>query len=81
MAAYKDRLGTERDRDITLAWHSAALTRGTKGLPKLETLLTKKPVRSQRQTAAEQAAMWQVIATRFGGTFKPLDPKTVIRRG
>lgn len=34
-----------------------------------------------RQTVAEQTAMWQVIAARFGGKFKPLDPKTVIIRG
>jgi hypothetical protein len=61
-----------------LAWHVAALTRWQKALPKLETMLEGAPVRT-RQTVAEQSAMWQVIAARFGGKFVPLDPKTVTR--
>lgn len=80
MAAYKERQNATHDRDVTLAWSIAALTRGTKGLPKLDTLLTRKKT-THRQTTAEQTAMWQVIAARFGGKFVPLDPKTVIRRG
>jgi hypothetical protein len=79
MAAYKERRGLEHDRDMSIAWHVAALTRGTKGLPKLKTLMTRRT--ENRQSASEQSAMWRVIAARFGGTFKPLDPKTVIRRG
>jgi hypothetical protein len=37
------------------------------------------PKRSERQTPQEQAAMWQVIAARFGGKFVPVEPKTVTR--
>lgn len=65
------RLSDERhDRDVTLAYNIAALTRGTKGLPKLDTLLSKR-TRRERQSAVEQVAMWQVIAARFGGEFRP----------
>lgn len=80
LAAYKERRGIEHDRDMSLAWHVAALTRGTKGLPKLETLLTKKQG-TRHQTPAQQTAMWQVIAARFGGTFTPMDPKAAQTRG
>lgn len=74
----KERQEQAHDRDMVQAWHVAALTRGSKGLPKLETLLTKKPGR-RRQSAQEQIAMWQVAAARFGGVFRPADPKVVIR--
>lgn len=66
----KERREHDYDRDITLAWSIAALTRGTKGLPKLDRLLTRKA--SRRQTPQEQAAMWQFIAARFGGVFRPV---------
>lgn len=78
--AAKLRIEDAQDRDMTLAWHVAALTRGTKGMPKLERLLKRKKG-SAPQPAAEQAAIWQVAAAVFGGTFRPLDPKTVIIRG
>lgn len=69
-ALAKERRAHEHDRDVTLAWSIAALTRGTKGLPKLSSLLMQKP--GHRQTAREQVAMWQFIAARFGGTFTPV---------
>lgn len=68
------------DERVWAVWHTVAWAHGSKGLPKLETLLANKP-QSRIQSATEQAAMWQVIAKRFGGTFKPLDPGTVIARG
>lgn len=76
----KTKREDERDRDMSLAWHTAALIRGTKGLPKLEQLLVKKR-RQPRQTGREQVAMWQIAAARFGGAFRPLDPNTVIVNG
>lgn len=76
----KERRDQAHDRDMSLAWHVAALTRGTKGLPKLETLLTTKPT-TRRQSAREQVAIWQVAAARFGGVFRPADPRVVVIRG
>lgn len=68
------RLREDRhDRDVTLAYNIASLTRGTKGLPPLEKLLSKR-TRREQQSAVEQVAMWQVIATRFGGKFRPKQP-------
>lgn len=81
LVAAKERHEETRDRDLSLAWHIAALTRGTKGLPPLERLLRRRGRASVRQTPQEQIAMWQAAAARFGGTFRPLDPKTVIIRG
>lgn len=76
----KRRNEEDSDRDITLAYNIATLTRGSKGLPKLDTLLSKNRKKSSaRQSPLEQSAMWQIAAMRFGGQFKPLDPKTVIR--
>lgn len=40
LVVFAQKSRAERDRDIALAWHTAALTRGTKGLPKLERLLS-----------------------------------------
>jgi hypothetical protein len=65
------RAEDRHDRDITLAHNIASLTHGSKGLPKLETLLSKRRRRSGRQTAKEQVAMWQFAAASFGGQFKP----------
>jgi hypothetical protein len=55
------------DRDVSLAYAIAGLTRGTKGLPKLETLLRRK----HKQTVREQVETWQLIAAKFGGKFVP----------
>lgn len=74
----KERRDHAHDRDMALAWHVAALTRGSKGLPRLDTLLTKKPT-ARRQSVREQIAIWQVAAARFGGVFRPADPKVVVR--
>jgi hypothetical protein len=49
----------KRDKDIVLAWHIAALTRGTKGLPKLESLLLTRAKRVQ--SLAEQRANLTMI--------------------
>ena len=78
LVAAKERTEETRDRDLSLAWHIAALTRGTKGLPPLDRLLTRRGRASARQTPQEQIAMWQVAAARFGGAFRPLDPTTVV---
>jgi hypothetical protein len=64
----------QHDRDVTLAWNIAAL-RGTKGLPPLDKILTR---RARRQSPAEQAALWQTIAAKHGGVFKPV---TGVTRG
>lgn len=66
------------DRFTALAYRIAAWTRGTKGLPKLDTLLINKRGLQRRQTAKEQIAMWQVIAARFGGKFRPADKSIVV---
>jgi len=76
LVAAKERQEEMRDRDLSLAWHIAALTRGTKGLPPLDRLLRRKS-RGPRQTVKEQIAMWQVAAARFGGAFRPVAPETV----
>jgi len=68
----------QHDRDMTHAHTLAGLTRGTKGLPKLQSLLSKRRRLSGRQSPEQQAAMWQVAAARFGGTFRPLDRTTKI---
>lgn len=76
----KQRAEAAHDRDMSLAWHVAALTRGTKGLPRLQSLFAQK--RSAKgQSAAEQIAMWQLAATRFGGTFRPADLTVRVMRG
>lgn len=80
LVAAKERHEEMRDRDLSLAWHIAALTRGTKGLPPLDRLLRRKS-RAPQQSVREQIAMWQVAAARFGGTFRPVDPKTVMTHG
>lgn len=80
LALAKERREGEHDRDMVLAWHMAALTRRTKGLPKVEQLLTRKPARRQ-QSVREQIAMWQVAAARFGGEFRPADPNLVVTHG
>jgi hypothetical protein len=65
----------DRDRDMTLAWTTAALTR-TKELPKLQTLLSSKGGGAKRpQSGREQVLMWQTIAAYFGGTFTPMNTK------
>jgi hypothetical protein len=78
--AEKRRRKSAIDRDTSLAWHIAALTRGTKGLPKLETLLVNQPKRT-RQSAREQVAMWQAFAAQVGGHFQPVDPVIGMSRG
>ena len=58
-ALYVDTAKAARDRDMTLAWHIAALTRGTKGMPKLQSLLVS---RGQRvQSVAQKRAALQMI--------------------
>lgn len=79
LVAAKERHEEMRDRDLSLAWHIAALTRGTKGLPTLEKLLGRRGRPSVRQSPREQVAMWQVAAARFGGAFRPADPQVIIR--
>lgn len=44
---------------MTLAWTTAALTRGTKGLPKLERLLAKRT--GSTQSVPQQRAALQLI--------------------
>lgn len=66
----RERTQREHDRDITLAWSMAALTRGTKGLPKLDSLLSRKM--AHRQSQMEMVSQWQIIAARFGGKFVPV---------
>lgn len=81
LVAAKERYEEQHDRDLSLAWHIAALTRGTKGLPPLDRLRRRRGHGKVRQSVREQIAMWQVAAARFGGTFRPVDPKTVIIHG
>lgn len=79
LVAAKERQEEMHDRDLSLAWHIAALTRGTKGLPPLDRLLRRRGRASVRQTPKEQIAMWQVAAARFGGTFRPVVPEVIAR--
>ncbi|MGE0362791.1 MAG: hypothetical protein AB7R67_18910 [Vicinamibacterales bacterium] len=72
LVAYRRQLTDVRDRDMALAWHIAKLSRVDK-MPPLRDLLNAKSG-PRRQHPAEQAAIWQVAAARFGGTFRPMDP-------
>jgi hypothetical protein len=65
----------EHDRDIALAWYTAALTRTTKDFPKLSSLLSSKGEKPRQQSGREQVVMWQTIAAYFGGTFTPVKAK------
>lgn len=69
----------QRDREIALAWNTAALTR-VKEMPKLESLLSKeRRSMRDRQSDAEQEAICHVIAANFGGKFTPMDPAEYAR--
>jgi hypothetical protein len=54
----------EHDRDISLAWHVAALERQKK-LPALKTLLAKGG-RERVQTVAEQRDMLHMLSAQYG---------------
>ena len=53
-----------RDRDMVLAWHTAALSRA-KDLPKLETLLTKR-VATGKQSVGQHKAALQMLSMKYG---------------
>lgn len=52
----------DQNRDMVLAWHTAALTRVEK-MPKLETLLQ---LPKRRQTLAEQREVIRLLSKRYG---------------
>jgi hypothetical protein len=81
----KERWERDHDRDVAIAYNTAVFSHNAKvknGLKPLKQYLIKGAAASRKaQHPAEQIAMWQIIAMRFGGKFAPLDPKTVIRNG
>lgn len=74
LVVLKRRHTRDRDRDITLAWSTAMLTR-TQDFPKLKSLLSSKAEKPRQQSGREQVLMWQTIAAYFGGTFTPMNAK------
>lgn len=68
------------DERVWAVWHTVAWAHGSKGLPKLDTLLANKPS-ARAQTPKEQVEMWKLIAARLGGEFRPVDPRTVSLNG
>lgn len=52
----------DQNRDMVLAWHTAALTRVEK-MPKLEALLQ---LPKRRQTLAEQREVIRLLSKRYG---------------
>lgn len=64
----KDTREEAHDRDVTLAWSIAAMTRGSKGLPKLNSLLIRKQTpnaQPQRQSLAEMQHMLEAISQAY----------------
>lgn len=57
----------EADRDVALAWRTAALMR-QKRLPSLKSLLI--APKKQKQTIEEQRAALEVLSQQFGGAIR-----------
>jgi hypothetical protein len=78
LVAARERHLDEHDRRVMLAWEIAALTRGTKGLPRLDSLLARRTTGLPlTRSLADQRAQLERFAQRYG---LPVRKTRLIRR-
>jgi hypothetical protein len=78
MASYRDRLSTEYDRDIRLAWHVAALSRSQK-FPELKTLLSRGTQAAEKQSHREMRDNLEALSKLIGAPLQKAKAKRAPR--
>jgi hypothetical protein len=71
--AAQERKRDEHDARAWLAWHFAALTRGTKGLPTLKSMLAKRT--PEKQSLRVQRAQLELLSAWYQLPLREVSPR------